>query len=119
MYDGLILKESLEDVSVLSNDRIRISKERIWKVGSRAVEWQPAEWTAIYVEGKDEDIQYCATAISNALLEKWYANLSNSTTEYVVFRNRIFSYRKGDEEAKEEAKNYAKLMGIPEHQLNW
>jgi len=119
MYTGLILKESLANTDVLHDERITISKEDVWKVSSRAVEWQPKEWTAIYVEGADKDLGSIATAISCSILEKWYANLSDSTTEYVIFRKKIFAYKKGDKKIKHEAKNYAKAIGVPEHQLDW
>ena len=119
MYNGLILKESLGSVDVFVDDRIIITKEEIWKVGRRAVDWQPKVWTAIYVEGEEEDIEDIAVIISNSILDKWYANLSNSTTEYVIFHKKIFSYTKGDDDTKQKAKNYGKSIGVPEHQLDW
>lgn len=119
MYKGLILKESLESTDVLIDERIKIIKEEIWKVGRRAVDWQPKVWTAIYIEGAEEDIENVADIISNSILDKWYANLSIAATEYVIFHKKIFSYAKGDVEIKQEAKNYGKLNGVPEHQLDW
>ena len=119
MYTGLILKESLENADVLIDDRITIVKEEKWNVGKSAVEWQPKVWTAIYVEGADIDVEDIALIVSNSILDKWYANLSNSTTEYVVFHKKIFSYTKGDSATKQAAKNYGKSIGVPEHQLDW
>ncbi|NQT62815.1 MAG: hypothetical protein HQ556_07660 [Candidatus Marinimicrobia bacterium] len=119
MYLGLIIKESLESIDFLQDNRIVVLKEDIWEVGSRAVDWQPKEWTAIYVEGADKDLGDLATAISCSILEKWYANLSNPTIEYVIFRKKIFAYEKGDGETKQKAKMYAKDIGVPEHQLDW
>ena len=108
MYNGLILKESLESTDILIDERITITKEEIWKVGRRAVDWQPKVWTAIYVEGADEDIEDIAVIISNSILDKWYANLSISTSEYVIFHKKIFSYSKGDDDKKQKAKIYGK-----------
>ena len=119
MYMGLILKESLENTDILTDGRMTITKKEIWKVGSRAVDWQPKVWTAIYVEGADEDIEDIAVIISNSILDKWYANLSISTTEYVIFHKKIFSYAKGDGDKKQEARKYGKSIGVPEHQLDW
>ena len=119
MYNGLILKESLEGTDVLKDDRIIITKEKIWKVGRRAVVWQPKVWTAIYVEGAEEDIENVADIISNSILDKWYANLSIAATEYVIFHKKIFSYSKGDDDKKQKAKIYGKSIGVPEHQLDW
>jgi len=119
MCTGLILKESLESSDVFLDDRITITKEEIWNIGKRAVDWQPKVWTAIYIEGADEDIEDIAVIISNSILDKWYANLSDSKTEYVIFQNKIFSYAKGDGDTKQEARNYGKSIGVPEHQLSW
>ena len=112
MYTGLILKESLANTDVLHDERMTISKEEIWKVGSRAVNWQPKEWTAIYVEGADKDLGEIAVEISCSILDKWYANLSDATTEYVIFRKKLFTYEKGDRKTKQEAKYYAKIIGV-------
>ena len=76
----------------LTDDRITIIKEEKWNVERTAVDWQPEEWTAMYVEGSDKDIGDIAVIVSNSILDKWYANLSNSTTEYVIFQKKIFSY---------------------------
>jgi hypothetical protein len=119
MYTGLILKESLENTDLLTDNRITITKEEKWNVGISAVDWQPEVWTAIYVEGADKDIGDIAVIISNAILDKWYANLSSSTTDYVIFHKKIFSYAKGDDGKKQKARIYGKSIGVPEHQLDW
>lgn len=119
MYTGLILKESLESTDFLMDDRIKITKEESWNVGKRAVDWQPKVWTAIYVEGSAEDIEDVAKIVSTSILDKWYANLSDSTTEYVIFHRKIFSYAKRESDKKQEARNYGKSIGVPEHQLDW
>ncbi|MBC8375119.1 MAG: hypothetical protein H8E26_03670, partial [FCB group bacterium] len=118
MYSGLIIKESLENIDILQDNRIVVLKEDVWKVGSRAVDWQPKEWTAIYVEGADKDLGDLATVISCSILEKWYANLSNPTTEYVIFHKKIFAYEKGDRETKHKAKMYAKKISAFLH-ISW
>ena len=119
MYKGLILKESLRNTDILTDNRISITKEEKWNVCKSAVDWQPKIWTAIYVEGADIDIEDIALIISNSILDKWYANLSDLTTEYVVFHKKIFSYTRGDSNIKQEAKNYGKSIGVPVHQLDW
>lgn len=119
MYTGLILKESLENTDFLIDDRIKITKEEKWNVGRTAVNWQPKVWTAIYVEGADEDVEDIAIIVSASILDKWYANLSDSTSEHVIFHKKIFSYAKGDSNTKQKARNYGKSIGVPEHQLDW
>jgi len=119
MYKGLILKESLKSTDILTDERISITKEEKWNVCKSAVDWQPEIWTALFVEGDDKDVNDIAIIVSNSILDKWYANLSDLTTEYVVFRKKIFSYTKEDSRTKQAAKNYGKSIGVPEHQLDW
>lgn len=119
MFTGLIIEESLKDLDFLSNLEITIIKEEIWKVGSRAVLWQPKVWTAIYIEGSETYIAEFARQISASILDKWYANLSDSTTEYVIFYQKKFAYLHGDDNAKQKAQRYGASIGVPEHQLDW
>jgi hypothetical protein len=119
MYTGLIIAESLEKPDILLDKRITLTKEDIWHVGERAVDWQPKVWTALFITGADKDIGTIAANISDSILDKWYANLSDSTTEYVIFHKKIFSYVKGNNAAKQKARNYGKFIGVPEHQLDW
>ena len=119
MYKGLILKESLDNATILEDSRITVAKEKIWNVGKRAVDWQPDTWTAVYVEGADTDVTEIAELISNSILDKWYANLSDSIWEYVIFHKKVFSYKKGDKNIKQQAQKYGKSIGVPEHQLDW
>ena len=119
MYTGLILKESLENTDILKDDRVTITKEETWNVEKRAVDWQPKVWTAIYVEGVDKNIKDVATIVSDSILDKWYANLSDSVTDFVIFHKKIFSFAKGDDDKKQEAIKYGQLIGVPEHQLDW
>jgi len=119
MFTGLLLKESLKNTNFLLDHRITITKEETWRVGKRAVDWQPKIWTAVYITGNDTDLEDIAATISAAILDKWYANLSDSTTEHVIFHNKIFSYPKEDKAAKQKAWDYGKSLGVPEHQLDW
>jgi hypothetical protein len=119
MYTGLILKESLENTDILKDDRVTITKEETWNVEKSAVDWQPKVWTAIYVEGADKDVEDVAAIVSDSILDKWYANLSDSVTDFVIFRKKIFSYAKRDNDKKQEARKYGQSIGVPEHQLDW
>ncbi len=119
MYTGLILKESLKNTTVLTDARITITKEETWSVKKKAVDWQPKAWTAIYIEGSDKDMEDVANIVSNSIREKWYANLSDSMTDFVIFHKRIFAYAKGDNDKKQAARKYGASIGVPEHQLDW
>ena len=119
MYSGLILKESLKDSGLLEDKDIKVARIEHWKIGERTADFQPDTWTALFIEGKDENIERVAEKISKAILPRWYANLSNESTEFVVFHNKIFKHKRGDREDAKVAIEYGKAIGIPEHQLDW
>ena len=119
MYTGLIVKESLKNFRILEDKDIKISRIEKWELGERAADFQPANWTAIFVEGAEENIDQVAKKISKAILNRWYANLSDELTEFVIFQNRIFKHKRGYKEDAKEAIEYGKSIGIPEHQLDW
>lgn len=98
---------------------LRIVKTKRWIIGERATEFQPKIWHAIFVEGAEERIDSVANKISRTLLPKWYANFSDTTTEYVVFPGKVFKHKKGDKEDATEAIEYGRSLGLPEHQLDW
>lgn len=106
MYAGLILKESLKYVDILEDKDIKVSRIENWKLGDRAAEFKPNTWTAIFIEGKEKNIEQVAKKISKAILPRWYANLSDANTEFVIFQNKIFKHKKGDNEDAKEAIAY-------------
>jgi len=119
MYSGLIVKESLKDIRILEGNDIKVLRIEKWEVGERTADFQPATWTAIFIEGSEEDLDRVAMKISKVILNRWYANLSDELTEFVIFQNRIFKHKRGDKEDAKEAIEYGKSIGIPENQLDW
>lgn len=116
MYTGLLLKESLLDESVLEG--LRITRTETWHV-ENAADFQPKIWTAISIEGPDDEADDAAARLSRAIRPDWYANLSTDAYNLVVFQDRVFKYRCGDPAGRAEAQAYARSVGIPEHQLDW
>ncbi|MEX2017588.1 MAG: hypothetical protein WD876_03890 [Candidatus Pacearchaeota archaeon] len=114
-FKGLLIKESLSDLEILKS--VSITKKEKWN-SSNSNEFQPKIWTAVYFEG--EDIEKFAKRVSKSIKNKgWYLNLSVDDLEYVIFHNKIFKYKKGNKEAKQEAVEYGKNVGVPEKQLDW
>ncbi len=106
-------------MGILTNHIIWIAKEEQWEVGERAVDWQPKVWTAVYVEGLEADITDFCQQLSASILDRWFANLSDSTSEYVIFCQKIFAYLKGDAHTRHIAQGYGASIGVPDHQLDW
>ncbi len=117
-FKGLLLKEGLNDLSVL--DLIKTTKEEKWNIpNERLANFQPKIWTAILFEGEGKKVEEIVEKLSKAIKEKWYINVSFNNTEYVIFNNKIFKYEKGDDKTKQEAIGYGRKVGIPEKQLDW
>jgi hypothetical protein len=117
MLTGLILKESLTDLSVL--DRLQISKTETWNIENPGP-GQPSTWTAITFTAPEEDAPGIAEKLSAAIKPAvWFINASTSTEVFVIFTGSVFRYRKGDKEARARVAEYALSAGIPARQLDW
>jgi hypothetical protein len=116
MFRGLLLKESLNELSLL--DSLQITKTETWQV-SNAVPGQPTTWTAITFAAADSEVDELAGRISLALKAKWYVNGSTDVLVYVIFPGKVFKYRKGDAEQRAAAQAFGRSVGIPEGQLDW
>ena len=117
MFKGLLLKESLDDLGVL--DALHITRTETWQVDHPGP-GQPSVWTAIsFVEptGRADPI---ADALSRALkVKSWYINASTGAFAYVIFPCKVFKYRRGDAAQRASAREYGRLIDIPENQLDW
>jgi len=117
MLNGLLLKESLTNTSIL--ELVRVTKTESWQVSNATVN-QPAVWTALSFEADESQADAIAEKLSQALNPQgWYINASTATQVYVIFPNKVFRYRKGDHIQKDEAKRYGQSISIPESQLDW
>lgn len=116
-FTGLLLQECLADRAVL--DRLNVTKVETWKVGDAGLPGPPV-WTATHFEGDEPDADKTAEAISAAMVNSyWYANIHCSKDEIVIFADRVFRYPRGDAEARRAPEEYARSIGVPEHQIDW
>jgi len=116
MLNGLLLKESLSDLTLL--DSLRITKTETWQVRN-AVPGQPTTWTAVSFEVEDDGADALAEKMSLVLKPMWYINGSTEEMVYVIFPGRVFKYRKGDAEQRAAAQDFGRIIGVPESQLDW
>lgn len=116
-FTGLLLEESLTDISVLS--LVTIVKIEKWDADN-ASSLQPKVWTAIRFEGEESKLSDFVDKLSKSLKPKaWYITIKFGDKEYVVFPNKIFSYVVGDKKTKGEAQVFARSIEVPESQLDW
>jgi len=117
MLTGLLLKESLQNESVL--DLVKITKTETWDVTNAAPN-QPKVWTALSFEAEASRADEIAAAFSQALKpEGWYLNLSYDDKIYVIFPKKIFKYTRGNQRARQQAIRFGRMLNIPESQLDW
>jgi hypothetical protein len=122
MARGQLIAESLEagvrfhprGLRLLGVVRVEPPEERL-----RAD--QPRRWTFVGFEMDDDLAPSVADALSSALDGEggWYCNFSTADEAWIVFRGRIFHYRHGDHDGRDEAQAYGRSVGVPEPQLDW
>ena len=116
-YTGLLLKEGLQDETVLQ--RLVVTNTEIWDAENAEGD-QPKQWTAIYFEVDEEKVDEIAKLLSKTLKPKgWYLNILGKDIVFVVLPNKVFKYKKGDTAKRIEAVEYGRMVGIPESQLDW
>ena len=116
MLSGLLLKESLSDLSLL--DSLQITRTETWQV-SNAVPGQPSTWTAVSFAVDDAESDGLAEQMSLALKPMWYINGSTEEMVYVIFPGKVFKYRMGDALSRAAALEFGRSLGVPESQLDW
>ncbi len=117
MLKGLLLKESLDDESVL--DLLHITRTQTWQVHNAAPH-QPNIWTALSFEVEQAQAEAVVDALSRALKPRgWFINASTAAHVFVLFPGKIFKYVRGDPIGREAAKAHGRTLDIPESQLDW
>ncbi len=117
MYSGVIIKESLQNPSILG--ALDTSNIRVVEIDNPAPDQSPT-WTLIDFEIPEEKVQGAAELFASALKSgTWYIDMNNAEEVYVIFKGKILKYKKGDEDGKNRIKEYARSLGTPESQLGW
>jgi hypothetical protein len=117
MLTGLLLQESLKDLTVL--DRLHITKTETWDAAN-AAEYQPRVWTAISFEVDDVQADEVINELSHSLKTPgWYIDARQADRVIVIFPNQVFKYSRGDQASKADAQGYACSIGIPTSQIDW
>ena len=117
MYHGLLIKESLRDQDILNS--LKITKEESWDIDD-ASPGQPKVWNVAWFEIVDEVIDEMVEKLCQSLdVGKWFLEISNEQTMYIIFKEKVFKYQKGYLAGRKQAEDYARSIGIPEQQLAW
>src|SRR3989344_4705546 len=119
IYQGVIIKESLENKNVLRN--VKIVKTKVEKVTDKHKTPWIKKWTLHNVEISEEYAEKIVEEISKSLDSKhnWYADFKDGKTHFIIFRNKIFKIKRTSKEQYDKAKEYGISLGIPEYQVDF
>ncbi|EKD56828.1 MAG: hypothetical protein ACD_58C00074G0003 [uncultured bacterium] len=118
-FNGVIIKESLEDKDVLG--KVKILKTNISQVKEKHKTPWIKQWTLHTVEIFENQANNIAEEISKALDSEhdWYADFKNSDFHYIIFRNKVFKVDRAKSEQYDDITKYGVSLGIPDYQLDF
>lgn len=121
MIRGTLLAESLRPDADLRVAGLTITRVTRRDVSASALKTQPGIWTFLDFEAADDVADELGRALAESLASDggWYADFTVGRDHVVVFANRVFRYRRGDEVGRAEAVEHGRTVGVPEHQLDW
>jgi hypothetical protein len=120
MIEGTIIAESLTVGSTLAGIPLTVGEIRRAELPYDPPAWQPRIWTGIEFAADDSSAQALASRFAEILAEPgWYVNYSSAAETFVVYRDKIFRYPRGDAAGRAEAQAYGRAHGVPEGQLDW
>lgn len=120
-FTGIIIKESLDDESLLDDLKVISTKVELVKEKHKTP-WIK-QWTLCNVEIEPGQIDYIAECISKSLdinhKNSWYADFKNENTHYIIFRDKVFKIDRTKAEEYNKATEYGISVGIPDYQLDF
>lgn len=122
MIRGTLIGESLAVGSTLKlTSQIRLVRIARIEAPPGEAPGQPSQWTVIDFEADDSADNDLAAALASVIQAEggWYADFRVGDEHVVVFSEKIFRYRRGDQEAREKVHTYGRSVGVPDAQLDW
>ncbi len=120
-YQGIIIRESLGDPSILRD--IKIIKTKIEEVTEKHQTPWLTQWTLHTVGVPQEKGDVFAEKISKSFdathSTHWFADYKNDIHHFIIFPNRIFKVDVASPILYNEAKTYGTSLGIPDYQLGF
>lgn len=119
MYDGAIILESLRVGTSLADVPLVVRKLSKYAASGTTTD-KPSVWTVLEFEVDAVHAEALADALADSLQAPgWYADFHDDQEIFVVFPQRVFRYRRGDQASRAEAQAFGRGLGIPESQLVW
>lgn len=114
LYEGILIKESVEDDSVI--DFLNIHKIELWIAGGK-----PKYWTALFFSSDQADFpeKISRVMLSGSGSGNWFVDFKADNEKYIVFKDKILKYKIGNRAEKEYVCGECRKMGISDTQMNW
>lgn len=115
LYEGAIIKESIEDECIL--DYMRIHKVELWNTGG-----SPKYWTVIFFTSDVPNFPQLASEIMIADPKRggnWFVDFKSGNTKYIVFKNKILKYDIGNITEKNLVLEKCRELGISDKEMKW
>lgn len=115
IYEGLLIKESITDDSVL--DLLHIHKVELWRTGGN-----PKYWTALSFTSSRADFPERIAHVMVADPDRggnWYVDFKATNEKYIVFKDLVLRYRIGNQEEKDAVCAACREKGITDAEMNW
>ena len=118
-YKGVIIEESLENISVLK--KLKIISTKIEFVTEKHKTPWIKQWTLHNVEILEDQADNIAKELSEVLDSEhnWYADYKNNELHYIIFRNKVFKIDRSKKEQYDNVTKYGVSLGIPDYQLDF
>lgn len=120
-YQGVIIKEALEDKEVLK--KMEIISTKVEPITEEHQTPWLSQWTLYTVGILENEAKEIAEEISKSLDRNhggsWYADFKNDTHHYIIFHEKIFFIDRKSKDQYDEAKRYGISLGIPEYQVDF
>lgn len=119
-YKGVIIEESLGDLSVLKD--VKILSTRVSEVSEKHKTPWLTKWTLHTIEVERGEVEKVAQRISESFDPEhpdWYADFNNGEQEYIIFSGKIFRINMCLQAEYDKAREYGVSIGIPEYQVDF
>jgi len=118
-FNGVIIEESLSDLSAL--DDIKIIDTKIVNVTDKHETPWLKIWTLHTVSIPMHEAEGVARRLAESLdvqhISNWYADFKNDQFHYVIFSGKVFKLDRKVKADWDSMQAYAASIGLPEHQM--
>jgi hypothetical protein len=124
MATGTLIGESIRPGTTLEGVPITVNRLERVEPGNISDEQLaaglPPRWTLLFFEVADDAAPALADALAAILDEPgWYVDFHTADESFVVFREAVFRYAKGDAGGRAEAEAHARAHSVPDSQIDW